>query len=167
MWYLESNHILTHVQNGFRRNRNCLDQVTKLDTHMREAFVRNYHTIAIVFDLEKAYDTTWRYGILQDLHTSGLRGNLPKFIKNFLHLRSFRVRLGSVYSDSHIQQSGVPQGSILSPALFILKINNITKTLPPYIKCSLDVDDFAIYSSDPSLQTLENNIQNYLKILSN
>ena len=163
MWYLESNHILNPSQNGFRRNRNCLDHVIKLDTHVREAFIRNYHSIAIFFDMEKAYDTTWRYGILRDLHASGLRGHLPMFIKNFLHLRSFKVRVGKTYSDSFIQQLGVPQGSILSPTLFILKIN---KTLPSNIKCSLYVDDYAIYSSGPCLQTLEKHLQDYLNTLS-
>jgi hypothetical protein len=50
-------------------------------------------------DLEKAYDTTWRYGILRDLHDMALRGNLPLFVSNFLTERQFKVRLGSTYSN--------------------------------------------------------------------
>ena len=38
----------------------------------------------VFVDLEKAYDTTWRYGILKDMHKLGLRGRLPTFIENFL-----------------------------------------------------------------------------------
>ena len=45
--------------------------------------------VAIFFDLEKAYDTTWKHGILKDLHNAGLRGQLPNFIKHFLDDRSF------------------------------------------------------------------------------
>ena len=55
---------------------------------------------------------------------------MPMFIQNFLSNRVFRVRLGSVYSDIHGQEMGVPQGSILSVTLFILKINSIADVIP-------------------------------------
>ena len=42
------------------------------------------HLVAIFFDLEKAYDTTWKYKVLEDLYKFGLRGALPCFIKNFM-----------------------------------------------------------------------------------
>ena len=87
------------------------------------------HVVAVFFDMEKAYDTTWRYGILRDLYNAGLRGNLPVFISNYLHKREFRVKLGSVLSDSFVQENGVPQGGILSVTLFGLKINSIVSCL--------------------------------------
>ena len=83
-WFVENNNILSSMQNGFRHFRNSLDHVVKLDTFVREAFVRKSHAIAVFFDIEKAFDTTWRYGILKDLHATGLRGHLPLFIQNFL-----------------------------------------------------------------------------------
>ena len=85
----------------------------------------------LFFDLEKASGTTWRYGILRDLYTSGLRGNLPIFIRNFLHSRVFRVRVGNILSDPFVQTMGVPQGSILSPLLFTMKVNSIVDNLVP------------------------------------
>ena len=51
-----------------------------IETFIRDAFIRNQHLVAVFFDLQKAYDTTWKYGILQDLHSMGLRGNLPILI---------------------------------------------------------------------------------------
>ena len=89
--------------------------------------LKKEHCVAIFFDLEKAYDTTWKYGIMKDLHDTGLRGRLPNFISNFLSDRSFNVRIGSTLSDTFEQEQGVPQGSILSPTLFNIKINNIVK----------------------------------------
>ena len=47
--------------------------------------------MAIFFDLEKTYDTTWKYGIMKDLHDIGLRGRLSNFISNFLSDRPFNV----------------------------------------------------------------------------
>ena len=55
--------------------------------------------MSIFFDLEKAYDTTWKYGILRDLHETGLRWRMPVFISKFLDNRNFRVCLGSTFSD--------------------------------------------------------------------
>ena len=72
--------------------------------------------------MEKAYDTTWKHGILLDLYKTGLRGRLPMFICDFLSDRYFNVRVGNIYSDPYSQEEGVPQGSILSVTLFSLKI---------------------------------------------
>ena len=75
-------------------------------------------------DLEKAYDTSWKHGILSDLYDLDFRGHLPTFIDGFLSHRPFQVRAGSTLSDAYEQEMGVPQGSILSLVLFSLKINN-------------------------------------------
>ena len=68
------------------KNRSTIDQIIRLETAVREAFIRKEHAVAIFFDLEKAYDTTWKYGIMRDLHDAGLRGRLPicNFLKNCL-----------------------------------------------------------------------------------
>ena len=165
-WFLEANDLFSKSQCGYRHFRNCLDHVTKLDTFIRNSFIRNHHTIAVFFDIEKAFDTTWRFGILRDLFNYGFRGHLPLFIKNFLHLRNFKVRVGSSLSDNFIQHCGVPQGSILSPTLFALKINNIAKVLSPNVSSSLYVDDLAIYASSPDLNVLVNNLQYNINSLS-
>ena len=118
-----------------------IDNLVTLETSIRDAFVGRKHLVSIFFDLEKAYDTTWKHGILLDLYKTGLRGRLPMFICDFLSDRYFKVRVGNTYSDPYSQEAGVPQGSILSVTLFSLKINRIVSCLLPDIKCSLYVDD--------------------------
>ena len=130
-WYLETNGLITNMQTGFWKRRGTIDHLIRLETFIREAFIRKQHLTAVFFDLEKAYDTTWKYGILWDLYNLGLRGRLPMFIKNLLFERTFRVRVGSTLSNSQHQEGGVPQGSILSVTLFSIKINNIVKCQPP------------------------------------
>ena len=83
------------------------------------------YIIPIFFYLDKAYDTTWKHGILLDLYKTGLRGHLPMFICDFLSDRYFKVRVRNIYSNPYSQEAGVPQGSILSVTLFSLKINSI------------------------------------------
>ena len=96
---------------------------------------------------------------MKDLHGFGLRGRLPNFISSFLHDRSFKVWVGSTFSDSHPQEMGVPQGSILSVTLFSVKINSITQCLKPGVDCSLYVDDFQVCYRSSNMSIIERQLQ--------
>ena len=135
VWFLESNNLIANVQCGFRRNRGTIDHLIRFETFIREAFIKKEHAVCVFFDLESAYDTTWKYGIMKDLHEFGIRGKLAYFISAFMDDRQFRVRVGSTKSDLHDQEMGVPQGSILSVTLFGIKINNIIKSINPGVEC--------------------------------
>ena len=100
VWFLESNNLISGNQAGFRKNYSTNDHLVRLEPFICDAFIKKEHCVAIFFDLEKAYDTTWKYGIMKDLHDIGLRGRLPNFISNFLSDRSFNVRIGSTLSDT-------------------------------------------------------------------
>ena len=141
IWFLESNGLITNFQCGFRSKQSTVDHLVRLETFVREAFIKKEHLTAVFFDLEKAYDTTWKYGIMRDPNDFGLKGRLPNFIDNFLSNRCFKVRVGTTLSDLQGQEEGVPQGSILSVTLFSIKINNIVNALNPGVDCSLYVDD--------------------------
>ena len=144
-WFLESNNHISWFQSGFRSDRNTTDNLVRLETFIRDAFIKKEHEVAVIFDLGKAYDTIWRYGILNDIHKLGLRGRLPTFIENFL-FRAMQVRVGSSLSDYYDQEQGVPQGGVLSTTLFSIKINDIVKCLGNLTDCSLYVDDFCMLS---------------------
>ena len=81
VWYLEFNNLLSPVQSGFRY------------TFIRDAFVKKEHVVAVFFDLEKGYDTTWKYGSFRDLHEFGVKGRLANFVESFLANRSIQVRV--------------------------------------------------------------------------
>ena len=117
--------------------------------------------------MEKAYDTAWRYGILKDIHKLGLRGRLPTFIENFLADRAMQVRVGSSLSDYYDQEQVVPQGGVLSTALFSIKINDIVKCLGNLTDCSLYVDDFCICYHSKSMATIECQLQQILNKIEN
>ncbi|GBN62776.1 putative RNA-directed DNA polymerase from transposon X-element [Araneus ventricosus] len=159
VYYLEHNKILSPFQSGFRPGRCTIDNLLALETDIRTTFLKRQHLVAIFFDIEKAYDRTWRYGILQDLFNCNLRGNLPIFIQNFLRLRQFRVEVGYQLSALFTQEEGVPQGSVLSVTLFALKINSIFKHLQPSIKSFLYVDDLYISCSGDNMAFIERQLQ--------
>ena len=126
---------------GCRQGRSTsLDHLVRFETFIRNAFAKNEHDVSIFFYLEKAYDTTWKYGILKDLFDMGLKGNLHTFISSFLSDREFNVRVNSAYSD--IQNS---HGSILSVTLFSIKINSLAKVLSENIRGSLYVHLRCLY----------------------
>ena len=126
----------------FCKQRSTTDNLVRLESFIREAFIQRQHAVAVFFDLEKAFDCTWKYDIMKDLHQAGLRGRLPCFIEGFVKNRQFSVRLGACLSGMFDQEMGVPQGSVLSVTLFALKINSIVKAISPGVECSLSVDDF-------------------------
>jgi len=90
VWYLEKYKLITPVQCGFRKQRSTTDHLVRLDAFVRESFVQRQHAVAVSFDLEKAYESTWKFGIMRDLHEAGLCGRLPysrfhKKIKSFMY----------------------------------------------------------------------------------
>ena len=95
VWYLESSSLITEAQSGFWKTRSTMDHLVRFDTFVREGFLNREHVVSIFLNLEKAYDTTWKYGIMKYLHDMDLRGRLPLFIQNFLSERKFRVRVGT------------------------------------------------------------------------
>ena len=164
VWFLERNNLIVDVQSGFRR-RGMVDHLVRFETFIREAFINKQHVVSVFFDLESAYDTTWKYGILRDLHDFGLRGRLPIFIAAFLNEQLFRVRVGNTLSDARVQEMGVPQGCILSVTLFSIKINSIVKAINPGVECSLYVDDFVICLKARNMNIIERQLQQCLNKL--
>ncbi|GFU87546.1 probable RNA-directed DNA polymerase from transposon X-element [Trichonephila clavipes] len=104
VYVLEKEKCISPLQSGFRKGRSTLDNLVFLESQIRDAFVRRNHLVSLFFDIEKAYDRTWRYGILRNMYDFGLRGNLPIFIFNFLAVRYFNVRIGHSSSHKFIQK---------------------------------------------------------------
>ena len=154
-WCLRKNNVISSTQFGSQLGRSTLDSLAQLEDHIRRGFERKRITAAIFFDIQKAYDTTWRHLILKTLHQNEFRGNLPIFIKNFLEERTFQTRIENVFSDTFCLDCGVPQGSVLSGTLFILAINDIVRQLPQGVQNNLYVDDFAIYYSSNNLRHIQ------------
>ena len=167
LWKLEQCGALDIHQCGFRKNRSTTDHLVRFEAFVRNALINKDQVVAVLFDLEKAYDTTWKYGILRDLAELDLIGNLPIFIAKFLQNRNFCVRLHTTYSDTFSQEMGVPQGSILSPLLFNLKVNKIVSNVGREIEKYLFVDDFTISARGKTLVGIERQLQLTINRLQN
>ena len=102
----------------------------------------------------------------QDLHSMGLRGNLPIFLLAiFLSDSTFQIHLGTILSDKIFHQEGVPQGAILSTTLFNVKINDIVKQVDPDVECLLYVVDFVIMYRSPTIDAIQRKLQHTIRSL--
>ena len=162
--YLEMHNGFTNIQCGGRKQRSVMNHLVRLENEVRKSFALNEHMLAVFFDLEKAYDMRWRYGIIRDWYKTGLRGCLPNYIREFLKTRKFQVRVGSYLSNTGQQNNCVSQGSILSVTLFAFNINSIAQHIPsnPRFLASLYVDDLQLAFRHSDLQVIETKMQQCL-----
>ena len=141
--YLESHNILTPRQHGFRKHHSCVTQLI-MSCHDWASAVDTGHQVDIaIFDFSKAFDTVPHERLKSKLHAYGIRGKLLKWIINFLTKRKQRVIINGTNSRWDEVSSGVPQGTVLGPLLFLLYINDITDNLQSEIR--LFADDCILY----------------------
>src|ERR1700733_679094 len=160
-WYLEKNNFITNNQSGFRKHKNTMDQILKLQDKILKSLKNKESVLAVFIDFERAYDMLHVPTLLRKLHKLGIYGNITKWIKNFISNRTFQVKVGTELFDKLLQENGTPQGSIISPLLFLLMINDITKG-PDDVNLSLFADDSAVYLGNKSVKWLEIQIQKSL-----
>jgi hypothetical protein len=106
----------------------------------------NMSTAAVFLDIEKAFDTTWQPGLLYKLSKLQFSTSLIKLICSFLSQRQFRVSVEGEMSIPRYMQARVPQGSVLSPTLYNLSINDTPQT--PGMNLALFANDTCLYATD-------------------
>lgn len=159
MFFLESIKLLDPFQCGFRDGRSTTDHLLRIEAQIRDAFAHKQYFLSVFLDMEKAYDTTWRFGIIKDLSELGVCGNMLKVIDSYLSDRTFRVRVGNALSRSFVQDTGVPQGGVLSCTLFLIKMKSLHQYIPCSIFYSTYVDDIHIGFKSCNLAICERQVQ--------
>ena len=101
------------------------------------------HTLGIFLDYSKAFDMVWKNGLLHKLRNLGITGKMYKWIADFLTDRKIRVRVGTSISEPVNMDNGTPQGSILSPLLFVVMMNDLPSPTDMRIMPSIFADDYA------------------------
>ena len=126
MEHLSNHELLSNKQFGFRPGASTQEAILSATRVWHEALERGNSIASVFFDLSKAFDSLPHHLILQSLAMVGVCGSLLAWIKDYPTNRLQRVVLyGSTSSTSNVT-SGVPQGSILGPLLFIVTMDSIT-----------------------------------------
>ena len=113
----------------------------------------------INFFLEKAFDMILHKDIIKKLREQSLKTSSINWIKSFLKSRTFQVCVNGTISSSKQIKAGVPQGSCLSPTLFVLYFSDIADKLPPDVKVTLFADDLCISCTHKSRTIINETLQ--------
>lgn len=128
--YLESKNLLSSTQSGFRHGRMTTEQIFRLTEDSASFMKKKGITAALFLDAEAAFDQAWHDAIRYKLHQLGLPQRFVRLLSSFLMERKLRVKVGNVYSEEVEMKAGTPQGSCLSPLLYIILVNDIPNCEP-------------------------------------
>ena len=151
--YLNTNNLITKNQSGFRPGDSTTNQLLYLVNEIHQAFEdqKFLEVRAVFLDISKAFDKVWHDGLIFKLKQNGVSGSLLMFFQNYLNNRKQRVVLNGSYSSYKTVESGVPQGSVLGPLLFLIYINDLERDVKSNIK--FFADDTMLFSivKDPAI----------------
>lgn len=143
MTYLNQNNLLLQNQHGFRQNLSCQTQLYELLTDLHKSLHISLDTDAVFIDFTKAFDRVPHKRLLLKINDLNLDYNTTRWIGEFITNRTQSVKLNNYISHPIPVTSGVPQGSVLGPLLFLIYINDIETGITSSIR--LFADDCVIY----------------------
>lgn len=164
--YLETNNLLREDQSGFRAGRSTLDHLARLENDIKLGQALGHKTIAVFLDFSKAFDLVWHNGLIKKLNKLGLKGQIINYIIDFLKDRTIKVKTNEDISDPFELENGTPQGSILSPTLFNIMINDIFDGVSNKVSTSKFADDGALWIRSPRSDTCQRYLQGALNQVS-
>ena len=138
--------MITKNQSGFRPGDSTTNQLLFLLDEIHQAFdsTESFEVRAVFLDISKAFDKVWHDGLIFKLQQNGVSGELLHLFESYLSNRKQRVVLNGSFSEYSNVLSGVPQGSVLGPLLFLIYINDLEKDIKSNIK--FFADDTMLFS---------------------
>ena len=141
--HLENHKILSDNQHGFRAKRSCKTQLIQTIEDLSKALNDKQQIDMAILDFSKAFDTVSHSKLLHKLSYYGIRNHTLNWIKSWISDRSQQVVLNGATSSQVRVKSGVPQGTVLGPLMFLIFINDIAENTQSQVR--LFADDCLLY----------------------
>lgn len=152
--FLVKHKILHNSQHGFMRGKSTATAIYRFLDTLYENVDNNLKTVGIFMDLSKAFDLVDHKLLLSKLNAYGLRGKINELLESYLTNRYQFVEINGHYSDRKPVLTGVPQGSVLGPLLFILFMNDLPKIAQEQSLTMFADDTTYICSKESKLELL-------------
>ncbi|GFU84318.1 RNA-directed DNA polymerase from mobile element jockey [Trichonephila clavipes] len=149
-------------QCGFRPKCSTVHQLLRVTELIHSGFAKHEATGILFLDIAKAFDKICHDGLLIKLLRLDFPPPLIKSIHSFLSNRSFRVRVDKTLSSPRPIRSGLPLGSLTSPLLFTLYVNNVPQTDLSHL--AMFADDTAIITQNKRFSVVISNVQHYIPL---
>lgn len=157
-WWTESNLIISSTQFGFRRGKSCFDNLALLTTEIQTGITLAQYTPCLFIDIKGAFDNLLPELLVHILRNLNIPERFVRFIFNLTSFRMLRFMLNNNLSEPYYTYKGVPQGSVLSPILFNLYVNNLSSHLYNNCKLLQFADDTVIYARGHDIDNLLHDI---------
>jgi exonuclease III len=161
----EENNIFPDTQAGFRAGRSTYDHLLHLTEQCLSAMERRESTLAVFLDIKKAFDCVWHNGLRYRLMQLNLPPRILRWLSHFLIERRMRCKVNGFLSNEFTADAGVPQGSILSPLLYIIYVRDMVPESSFLNATAQFADDTALWSNNGRNQTAVQGIQRGLDLV--
>ena len=158
--HIECNNILSPFQSGYRTGFSTETQLSGLLHKILHAVDQGQMVRAVFLDISKAFDRVSHKGLIIRLQQVGIAGTMLKWFRSYLSNREQRVVIDGVSSSWLPVSSGVPQGSVLGPLLFILYINELLREFDCHVHCY--ADDTLLFETGTCSNTVNQKLSNNL-----
>ena len=162
--HLDKFDLIKASQHGFRKHRSCLTNLLEFLQFTRNSVDCGEPVDVIYLDFQKAFDKIPHKRLIMKVEAYGVKGNISRWISNWLQNREQRVVLNQACSQFRTVLSGVPQGSVLGPLLFVMFINDIDSCVVNKLsKFADDTKVFSIVSDQVKIDKLRCDLLNLFK----
>ena len=158
---IAENEVKQHIKQ-LRNSATGLDNILRLERYAEQQLHKpkqRRHSAVILFDIKAAFDSVWHDGLIYKLNDLRLPRYLVNYLISFLHNRTAAIEVENVLSRPFKLRSGIPQGSPLSPLLYIMYTADSMNGIPTHTERKLFADDTALWTSSNGLDSLSNRLQ--------
>jgi len=148
--HLVNSQLLNKWQRAYLPRKEANEHIFRFATHIRSSLDLGWSSAAILLDVEKAFDSVWQDGLRFKLSQSHLPRKITRLLSSFLEGRTIAVRVGNTVSRQVPLMAGTPQGSVLSPILFNIFVNDLPFPADNKVQISQFADDLAFWTSSRS-----------------